>query len=196
VPFKYVPSLASGETINLRAGLQTLADERPEDDRSATESIADVPDKVTAKLIEDFRASQVFATLDFPIQQDKDDLILQGAIKRFYWKMKPSPITFIPVINLVLYFGVPARYVDGIASLCLRVIRAKTGQTLAEYEKSSTRTENYTLYSFKAGEAGAELAEAFRDVVKQIKDAITTDGKVGRFVVASTSEGRFVGRGN
>src|SRR6516164_3192350 len=96
VPFKYVPSLASGETINLRAGLQTLADERPEDDRSATESIADVPDKVTAKLIEDFRASQVFATLDFPIQQDKDDLILQGAIKRFYWKMKPSPITFIP----------------------------------------------------------------------------------------------------
>jgi len=32
-------------------------------------------------------------------------------------------------------------------------------------------------------EAGSELADAFRDVAKQIKDAIVADGKAGRLAV-------------
>ncbi len=183
VPFKYVPSLAGGEPLNVRLGMEKLVDKRPDEDRSATESITDVDEKVTAKILEDFRSSQMFAAVDFPIQGDKDDLVLKGEIKRFYWKLTPSPIVFIPIINLLIYFGIPINEAEGVASLRVQLVRAKTGQPIAEYEKSSTRTATYTLYNLKAGEVGSELADAFRDVAKQIKDAILADGKAGRLAM-------------
>lgn len=179
VPFKYVPSLPSREPINLRLGMEKLVDIRPEDDRSATESIADVDEKVTAKLLEDFRSSQIFATIGFPAQREKDDLIMKGEIKRFYWKMTPSPIIFIPLVNIFIYFGVPVYNIEGVANLHVQLVSSKTGQIIAEYDKNSTKMESYTIYSFKAGEAGAELAEAFRDVSKQIKEAIFSDENRG-----------------
>jgi hypothetical protein len=95
VPFKYVPSLAGGEPLTLRLGMEKLVDKRPDGDRSATESITDVDEKVTAKLLEDFRSSQMFAAVDFPLQGDKDDLVLKGEITRFYWKLTPSPIVYL-----------------------------------------------------------------------------------------------------
>ena len=180
VPFKYVPSLAGGEPLNVRLGMEKLVDKRPDGDRSATESITDVDEKVTAKLLEDFRSSQMFAAVDFPIQSDKDDLILKGEIKRFYWKLTPSPIIFIPLINLLIYFGIPIHDAEGIANVHVQLVSSKTGKVLAEYDKTSTRTATFTLYNLKAGEAGSELADAFRDVAKQIKDAVLADGKAGR----------------
>lgn len=183
VPFKYVPSLATGEPFSLRLGMEKLADKRPDGDRSATESIPDVDEKVTAKLLEDFRSSQMFASVDFPLQSDKDDLVLKGEIKRFYWKLTPSPIVFIPIINLLIYFGVPVHDAEGVAQLSVQLASSKTGKIVAEYDKNSTRTATFTIYNFKAGEAGSELADAFRDVAKQIKDAILADARAGRLTV-------------
>jgi hypothetical protein len=180
VPFKYVPSLAGGEPLNVRLGMEKLVDKHPEGDRSATESITDVDEKVTAKLLEDLRSSQMFATVDFPARNDKNDLILKGEVKRFYWKLTPNPIVFIPIINLAIYFGIPIHDAEGIANLQVQLVSSKTGKVLAEYDKTSTRTATYTLYNLKAGEAGSELADAFRDVAKQIKDAVLADGKAGR----------------
>lgn len=182
VPFRYVPSLAGGEPIPLRLGMERLVDKRPDGDRSATDSITDVDEKVTAKLLEDFRTSQIFTAVDFPVRRDTDDLILKGEIKRFYWKLTPNPIVFIPIINLVIYFGVPVNDLEGIANLRVQLVSSKTGKVVAEYDKSSTRTASFSIYNMKAGEAGSELADAFRDVVKQIKDAILVDAKAGRVV--------------
>jgi len=125
----------------------------------------------------------MFTAVDFPTQGDKDELILKGEIKRFYWKLTPSPIVFIPLINLLIYFGIPIHEAEGVATLRVQLVRTKTGQPIAEYEKSSTRTATYTLYNLKAGEVGSELADAFRDVAKQIKDSIVADGKAGRLAV-------------
>ena len=183
VPFKYVPSLATGEPFSLRLGMERLVDKRPDGDRSATESIPDVDEKVTAKFLEDFRSSQMFIAVDFPVQGDKDDVVLKGEIMRFYWKLTPNPIAFIPIINLLVYFGLPVHEAEGVATLRVQLVSVKTGQTMAEYEKTSTRTASFSIYNFKAGEAGSELADAFRDVAKQIKDAIVTDGKAGRLAV-------------
>lgn len=180
IPFRYVPSLPSAKpdkTVNL--GVEKLLDNRPKDDREATDAITDVDEKVTAKLIEDFRSSQIFTSVDFPVEK-KDDLVLKGQIKRFYWKLTPSPIIFIPLLNLVIYFGIPIYDIESVAELQVQFVNPKTGQSLAEYNKSSTKTQSYTLYNFKAGEAGAELAEAFREVSKQIKDAIISDLKSDR----------------
>lgn len=182
-PFRYVPSLAVGEPVGLSVGVQKLEDKRPDDDRSVTQGIVDVDEKVTAKVSEDLRASQVFKALDFPIRREKNEVILKGEIKRFYWKLSPNPIALIPVANLIVYFGVPVNRLEGIASLRVQLVNSRTGLTIAEYEKTSTRTERSTLYTFKAGEAGSELAEAFRDVMKLIKDAIASDAKAGRLVL-------------
>lgn len=183
VPFKYVSSLPTGEPISLRAGMEKLVDSRPEDDRSATKSISDVDEKITSKLLEDFRSSQLFTAVDFPIQRDKDAVIIKGEIKRFYWKLTPSPVIFIPLIQLLMYFGVPIYDVVGVADIHVQLVNPATGQILKEYDKSSTKTESYTLYNLKAGEAGAELAEAFRDVSKQIKESIVSDINGGRLSV-------------
>lgn len=45
----------------------------------------------------------------------------------------------------------------------------------SEYDKTSIKTDSGTLYVNKSGESGSELAEAFRDVVKQIKDSLAAD---------------------
>ena len=184
IPFRYVPSLPSAKpdkTVNL--GVEKLLDNRPKDDKEATDAITDVDEKVTAKLIEDFRSSQIFASVDFPVEK-KDDLVLKGEIKRFYWKLSPSPIIFIPLLNLLMYFGIDIYNIESVAEFHIQLINPKTGQSLAEYNKSSTKAQSYTLYNFKAGEAGAELAEAFREVSKQIKDAIISDLRSDRLKVA------------
>ncbi len=64
--------------------------------------------------------------------------------------------------------------------LQVHLVNPKTGATIAEYSKTSTKSESYSIYNFKAGEAGAELAEAFRDVSKQVKEAMVSDIKAGR----------------
>lgn len=182
-PFRYVPSLAVAEPVDWTVGVQKLEDKRPDDDRSATHSIPDIDDKVTAKVIEDLRVSRVFRAVEFPSKSEKNDVIVKGEIKRFYWKLTPNPIALIPVANFAVYFGAPVNRLEGIATLRVQLVNSRTGVTIAEYEKTSTRTDRSTLYELKAGEIGSELAEAFRDVMKQIKDAIAADAKAGRLIL-------------
>jgi hypothetical protein len=179
--FRYDPSLRAGKSIGLRLGVEKFADKRPEKDRLTTRNIADVDEKVTGRLLEDFQAWQIFSAIDFPLQKDKDDLIMSGEIKRFYWKFSESPIKFIPPINLLILFGIPMYYVDGIIELQVRLVSFKTGEIVAEYDKRSAKRETYNLYTRDNMDyPGVELAEALRDVSEQIKEAIVSDIKEGR----------------
>jgi hypothetical protein len=180
VPFKYVPSLATGQPIERVLGMERLTDARPEGDKSSTSDITDVAEKVTAKLLEDFRAAQLFERVDFPVRPGNGALIMRGQIVRFYWKYSTSPIMFIPIVSLASYFGAPVAYLEGIAALRVEITDATTGRTLGTYEKSSTREASSTIYNVKAGEFGAELADAFREVAKQLKDAIAADAQAGK----------------
>lgn len=181
VPFKYVPTLASGEPIPQRIGMEKLTDTRPADDKSATSDLPDVDEKVTSKLLEDFRASQLFERIDFPARAGDDGLLMQGQITRFYWKYTTSPVIWIPVVQFAMYFGAPVAFMEGTAALSVQIVERKTGRVIGKYEKSSTREASSSLYNAKAGEFGAELADAFRDVVKQLKDAIGADARAGKF---------------
>lgn len=84
VPFQYVPSLSTMEQRNINVGMEKFIDSRPAEDKLATDNIPDVDEKVTVKLLEDFRTSKMFSSVDFPVSRDKDSLILNGEIKRFY----------------------------------------------------------------------------------------------------------------
>ena len=180
VPFRYVPSLSTMPQNDAAIGMDKFVDSRPADDREVTKAIPDVDEKVTSKVLEDFRSSGMFARVDFPARADKDAFIVKGEIKRFYWKTKHNPIKFIPFVNLLLLLGITSYNIEAVVDLKVQILDAKTGAVLSEYDKTSTKTESATLYDNKSGESGAELAEAFREVVKQIKDGIAGDIKSGK----------------
>lgn len=180
VPFRYVPSLPTIEQSPYRLGMQKLTDVRPTEDREATEAIPDVDEKVSAKLLEDLRASRMFADVDFPASKAKDDLILKGEVKRFYWQLTTNPIAFIPIINLAIYFGADVYDLEGIATLHVQIVDPKTDQVIGNYERTSQRNASASIYHMKGGELGAELADAFRDVAKRIKENIAADLQSGQ----------------
>jgi ABC-type uncharacterized transport system auxiliary subunit len=165
---------------NAVLGMEKFVDSRPVDDKEVTKSIPDIDEKVTAKLLEDFRSSGMFAGVDFPARRDKDDLIVKGEIKRFYWKTKHNPIKFIPIVNLLLLLGITSYNIEAVVELKVQILDARTGAVLSEYDRTSTKTDSATLYDIKSGESGSELAEAFREVVKQIKDGMAGDIKNGK----------------
>jgi hypothetical protein len=108
----------------------------------------------------------------------EDDLILTGEILRFYWKATPTVAVFIPLLP---YFGPDIEEFEGIMAMKVSISRATGGSPIATYERTATRKASESLYQRKAGHAGTELAEALRDVSKQIQDAIAADARAGRF---------------
>jgi hypothetical protein len=174
VPFRYQPSLVSTtKKIDKTVGLNMLLDKRPEGDIAYTKSIKDIPEKVTSKLLEDFEKSKLFKEIHFPPQAG-DDIVVNGTIDRFMWKLYATPISYIPVLNLVIYFGVPCNEAYGVAGITLEIKDNKTGSIIGRLEESSRVDSSYTLYNFKAGDAGSELEEAFRDVGKKLKEDLLT----------------------
>lgn len=174
IPFQYQPSLISStKKIDKIVGLNMFLDNRSEGDRAYTQSIKDVSEKVTSKLLEDFEKSKIFKEIHYPLQT-KDDIAISGTINRFMWKLYSTPISYIPGINLVIYFGVPCYEAYGIAEITLEIKDNKTGKVLGTLQESSRVDTSYSIYNFKAGEAGGELADAFRDVAKQLKEDLLT----------------------
>lgn len=173
VPFQYQPSLVnSTKTVEKSIGFNILADERPEKDvKSTKKTIKDVPNKITYKIMEDFKSSDIFTDVNFP-SKPSDDLIIDGTINRFYWKIKPKFTAFIPYLPL---FGVPVQDVIGEADITLVIKDKVTGDVVATINGASSEKLSYTLYNFSVGEAGSELAEALRESVKQLKEKILTE---------------------
>ncbi len=172
VPFRYQPSLvSSAKKIDKTVGLNMLLDKRPEGDIAYTKSIKDISEKVTAKLLEDFKVSNIFKEIHYPAQSG-DDIVINGTIDRFIWKLYATPISYIPILNLVCYFGVPINEAYGIATIALEIKDNKTGSIIGVIEGTSRTDNSYTLYNFKAGEAGTELEEAFREAAKKLKEGL------------------------
>jgi hypothetical protein len=150
-------------------GLNMLVDDRPSGDIAYTKSIKDLAEKVTSKILEDFDKSKLFKEIHYPAQPG-DDIVINGTIDRFMWKLYATPISYMPFLCLVVYFGVPCNEAYGIAGITLEVKDNKTNSLIAKLVESSKMESQYTLYNFKAGEAGSELEEAFRDVAKKLKE--------------------------
>lgn len=153
--FDYIPSLPGSEPINIRVGIEKLLDKRPETDRSTTKDTVNLDERVTHKLFDDFQSSKIFSEVNYPVKKEEDILIIKGDIKRFYYK------------DTFYYGGITSFTAE--VNLHVQLVNSGTGKVLAEYDKSSVRKDS--------------LSEAFRDVVKQIKENIVSDFKQGRIVV-------------
>ena len=77
-------------------------------------------------------------------------------------------------MNLVIYFGVPCNEAYAEADITLEIKDSQTGAIIGTIQESSRVENAYTIYNMKAGEAGAELSEAFRDVAKKLKQDFFT----------------------
>lgn len=174
VPFRYQPSLLSAnQKINKTAALNMLTDMRPQGDKAYTESIKDISEKVTSKLLEDFEKSRIFKDVHFSITT-QDDLIINGTINRFMWKLYDTPVSYIPFLCIVVFFGVPCAEAYGIVDITLEIKDSKTGQIIGRFQEYSKQSSSYSIYNLKAGEYGAELSDAFREVVKKLKEDMLT----------------------
>lgn len=155
--FDYIPSLPSSEPINIRVGIEKLLDKRPETDPSTIKDTVDLDGRITHKLFEDFQSSKIFSEVDYPVKKERDMLIIKGDIKRFYCKD-----TF--------YYGHGITSFKTEVNLYVQLVDSGTGKVVTEYDKSSLRKDS--------------LSEAFRDVVKQIKENIVSDFKEGRLKIS------------
>lgn len=74
-----------------------------------------------------------------------------------------------------MLLGITSYEIEAVVDLKVQVVDPKTGTVLAEYDRTSTKKDTATLYNNRSGDPGAELAEAFREVAKQIKEGIASD---------------------
>jgi hypothetical protein len=134
-------------------------------------------------LMEDFRSAGLFQSVVLTGPAPAGALRLRGSIRRFTWSGVSSPLAFIPGINLLLLFGIPAFYTEGRVTLHLQLIEPSTDRVLADYEKTATMEDSFTIY-YGASESGAELAAALKSVSQQLQAAIRADYAAGTLTPA------------
>jgi hypothetical protein len=167
VPFRYQPSLlAVTHTIDKTVAIEVLADSRPAKDIAYTKNITDVSQKITAKLLQDFKDSKLFKEIHYAVQEN-DDIVISGSINRFIWKLSPHPLSYVP---LLAYFGTPTFRAEGLAAITLEVKDKKTGTVLATFQESANMANLFTVYNFKVCEGGTELEDAFRELGRKLKE--------------------------
>ncbi|OGX08710.1 MAG: hypothetical protein A2Z88_01815 [Omnitrophica WOR_2 bacterium GWA2_47_8] len=173
VPFQYQPSLVSSDKkISRNVGFNIVKDARSEGEIKSTErTIKDVANKVTYKMMEDFKSSNIFQEVNFP-PKDSDDIIVNGTIERFSWKVNTN---YFAIITYLMYFGVPIEEHVGDVKIVLEIVDKRSGKILGTIDGSGSQRLNYSLYNLSVGETGSELAEAFRQSVKQLKEKILSD---------------------
>src|SRR3989338_4549797 len=128
VPFQYQPSLiSSSKKINKTIGFNIIEDRRSSKDiKSMEKTIQDVPNKVTYKMMDDFKSSNMFTEVNFP-PKDSDDIIINGELHRFSWKVNTN---WLAILTYLMYFGLPIEEHVGDVDISLEIIDNKSGEIL------------------------------------------------------------------
>ncbi len=175
VAYEYVPDLPKG-TVPAKITIESFEDVRPDSEKKHTKDIEPVGQKITRKIYDDFRKSELFETV-LAGDAGGADLLIKGRIQQFYWKNRYQWYTFVPGLNLILLlFGAPAGTFMGEARISLDIVSQKTGKSVGTYESQSYKEDTYTGYrSFWGITTGTEAGEALREVVEDLKTRILAD---------------------
>ena len=170
------PPLENKGTLPLKAGLMTLTDVRPAEERQAFGDIEEFPSRVTLWLLMDLSGAQLFTSIGHDSRGA--DVILRGEIRSFRWKPRYAWAPYIPGFGFLAAFGVPVAYSSGQVELAIDVVNAKTDQRIASYTKAASGTHSYWVYRYQDFTAGGdrETDSAFRRVVGDLQTAILADG--------------------
>lgn len=145
-----------------------MVDMRTKQDLTYTKNISDIPEKITAKLLEDFNSSGIFKELHYPPQAN-DDITINGRINRFIWKLYSTPLGYVPLVS---YAGISTLRAYGAVEIILEIKDNRTGVVIATLQESADIKNAFTVYNFKIGDSGSELEDAFREVGRKLKKAL------------------------
>jgi hypothetical protein len=169
--YKPIPVSTTGK-IEKTVGLNILVNGLPEKDRKYTESISNLCEKITAKILEDFEMSGLFTNIHLG-SQPGDDIAINGTVSRFVWEYRQNPKTWIPLTGM---FEPSGWFTNGTVDISLDLKENKTGTVIGVFQKSSEIKGSYGMYEMvghmHGDEAEIELTNAFRDVVLGLKQNI------------------------
>jgi hypothetical protein len=166
----HVPSLVEKE-LGLKIGMELLKDRRPAVDKKFTADIKDVPSEVTEKLIEYLTATGPIKQISFPAGEDSD-IIIAGTIHRFMWRAYNKAPTYIPLINLYVYLGIPCKTAYSMIHITLELRDNRTGRVIDSFDEYAKVVKNYNLYDYKKVDYAIELQQSFRQVASRLKKRI------------------------
>ena len=176
VMFTHTPLLPVG-TIDVKAGLQILQDERPQKEKRALKTISSIDEQATSLLLQDFQQAKLFESLELTSDSEQVDILLRGEIRSLTWRSRWYPVTFIPYVNLVTFLGFPAGINEGGARIYLEVVNARTGAVIERYERSSGSSRTYSIFQATdhRTSGGEETREALRTISDELKRALWND---------------------
>lgn len=169
------PPLTAKGTIPLKAGLLTLTDVRPPEERQSLREIEDFPDRITLELLMDLSEAQLFQTIGHDTRGA--DVLLRGEIRSFTWKPRYNLLPYVPGFGIIADFGVPVARSSSTVELAIDVINAKTEERIASYTKAAKARRSYWVYRFQDFTAGSDrdTDSAFRQVVEELQNEILND---------------------
>ena len=170
------PPLPNRGTLPLKAGLMTLRDARPAEERGELPDIEDFPDRITLEVLMDLSEAGLFKSIGHDSRGV--DVILRGEIRSFQWKAHYKVVPYIPGLAFLSALGVPVAHSKGQVELAIDVLDAKTSQPIGSYSRAASDTHAYWVYRFQDFMAGSDrdTDSAFRRVVSDIQSAILADG--------------------
>ena len=172
-----VPPLDSRGTVPVRAGILTLTDARPANDRQSLTEWSDVAERATLQVLMDFSDARLFTTINHLSEPKGTDIVLRGELRAFHWTPKYRWAPFIPGLAFLATLGVPVASSDGHVEIALEIMDPVKAETIASYDKAARATQTYWVYRYQDGRAGSEIVVngAFRQVTDQLQTAILDD---------------------
>ena len=172
-----VPPLDSRGTVPVRAGILTLVDARPANERQTLTEWSDVAERATLQMLMDFSDARLFTTLNHVNEPKGPDIVLRGELRAFQWAPKYRWAPYIPGLAFLAALGVPVAESSGHVEIALEVVDPIKAETIASYDKSARATQTYWVYRYQDGRAGSEIVAngAFRQVADQLQAAILDD---------------------
>jgi len=149
-------------------GFSGLVDMRPQQDISYMTSIKE---KVSEEVLRELRASGVFPSIHYPIQQ-QDQIEIRGCIYKFTGVSADTMISYIPVMNVFTIFGLPSQRVTGEVDISLEVKDRKTNKVIKSFRHKFKSQKKYNIYSFSQEREKEELANSFMKVVQELIEDI------------------------
>jgi len=169
------PPLPNRGTLPLKAGLMTLRDARPAEERAELPDIEDFSNRITLEVLMDLSEARLFTSIGHDLQGA--EVILSGEVRSFRWKPKYYWPPYVPGLGILAAFGVPVAHSTSQVELAIDLVNPKSQQPIASYSKAAQDRHAYWVYRFQDYTAGSDrdTDSAFRRVVEDIQASILSD---------------------
>lgn len=169
------PLLTRKGTLPLKAGMLTLKDARPAQEREG--DLEYFTERVTQVILTDLSEARLFTAIEHVTDRQVADVILRGEIRSFRWKPAHRWVPYVPALGILAAFGVPVAASAMDVEIALELVDPRTAQAIASYTKAAHESQSYFVYRYQDSRAGddRERDSALRRVAVDLQTAILED---------------------